>query len=160
MSANDLFVMHPDASAMMGDGRVLVALHNDDGEVTSVESEKPELAAVVMGFSRPMALSSLGDRFPYFPHDTLTSAVDLLRAGGLLIEASEVVTNQAVEQEMMVASARALATSARKIEEELTALGPSSNAVRLRRRLRSVEAQASLVATELGVRRSLLPPQY
>ncbi len=160
MSANDLFVMHPDASAMMGDGRVLVALHNDDGEVTSVESEKPELAAVVMGFSRPMALSSLGERFPYFPHDTLTSAVDLLRAGGLLIEASEILTNQSVEQEMMVASARALATSARKIEEELTALGPSSNAVRLRRRLRSVEAQASLVATELGVRRSMLPPHH
>ena len=160
MSANDLFVMHPDASAMMGDGRVLVALHNDDGEVTSVESEKPELAAVVLGFSRPMALSSLGERFPYFPHDTLTSAVNLLRAGGLLIEAAEVLTNQSVEQEMMVASARALATSARKIEEELTALGPSSNAVRLRRRLRSVEAQASLVASELGVRRSLLPPQY
>ena len=33
-----------------------------------------------------------------------------------------------------------------------------ANAVRLRRRLRSVEAQASLVATELGVRRSLSPP--
>ncbi len=158
MSANDLFVMHPDASAMMGDGRVLVALHNTDGDVTSVESEKPELAAVVMGFSRPMALSTLGERFPYFPHDTLTSAVELLRAGGLLIEASEVLTDESVEQEMMVASARALATSARKIEEELTALEPSANAVRLRRRLRSVEAQASLVATELGVRRSLAPP--
>ena len=158
MSANDLFVMHPDASAMMGDGRVLVALHNPDGDVTSVESEKPELAAVVMGFSRPMALSTLGERFPYFPHDTLTSAVELLRAGGLLIEASEVLTDESGEQEMMVASARALATSARKIEEELTALEPSANAVRLRRRLRSVEAQASLVATELGVRRSLAPP--
>ncbi|CAN5920535.1 hypothetical protein BH11MYX4_BH11MYX4_13380 [soil metagenome] len=159
MTANDdLFVMHPDASAMMGDGRVLVALHNAEGAVTSVESEKPELAAVVMGFSRPMALSSLGERFPYFPHDTLTSAVDLLRVAGLLIGASELLRDESVEQEMMVESARALAKSAKKIEEELTALGPSSNAVRLRRRLRSVEAQASLVATELGVRRSMSPP--
>lgn len=158
-SNDDLFVIHPDASAMMGDGRVLVALHNADGEVTSVESEKPELAAVVMGFSRPMALSSLAQRFPYFPPDTLTSAVDLLRVSGLLIEASELLTNDSVEQEMMAESARALVKSAQKIEEELKALGPSSNAVRLRRRLRSVEAQAQLVATELGVRRSMSPPR-
>src|SRR5690242_2874560 len=118
-SNDDLFVIHPDASAMMGDGRVLVALHNAEGEITSVESDKPELAAVVMGFSRPMALSSLAQRFPYFPHDTLTSAVDLLRISGLLVEASELVTDDSIEQEMMIDSAQALANSAKKIAEEL-----------------------------------------
>jgi hypothetical protein len=158
MTSNEALVMvHPDASVVMGDGRVLVALHNADGEITSVESEKPELAAVVMAFSRPLAPSSLAQRFPYFPRDTLASAVDLLRASGVLVEASDVVMDEVAEQEKMIESARALAKSARKIEEELTALGPSSNAVRLRRRLRSVEAQAKLVATELGVRRSLYP---
>ena len=158
-SSDDLFVIHPDASAMMGDGRVLVARHNSDGEVTSVESAKPELAAVVMGFSRPMALSSLAERFPYFPSDTLRSAVDLLRVSGLLIEASELLTDESAEQEMMLESARALAKSAKKIEDELNAVGPTPDAVRLRRRLRSVEAQAQLVASELGVRRTLAPPR-
>lgn len=153
-------MVHPDASVVMGDGRVLVALHNADGEITSVESEKPELAGVVMAFSRPLALSSLAQRFPYFPHDTLASAVDLLRVSGVLVQASDLVTDEVSEQEMMIESARALAKSATRIEEELKALGPSSNVVRLRRRLRSVEAQAKLVATEIGVRRSLSPPRW
>jgi len=159
MSADALLIVHPDASVVMGDGRVLVALHNAEGEITSVESDKPELAAVVLAFSRPLAMSSLPQRFPYFPRDTLASAADLLRVSGVLVEATEVVADDANEQERMVESARALARTATKIEEELLALGPSSNAVRLRRRLRSVEAQAKLVATELGVRRSMLPPR-
>jgi hypothetical protein len=160
MTSKDTQLMvHPDASVVMGDGRVLVALHNADGEVTSVESEKPELAAVVMAFSRPLALSSLGERLPYFPYDMLASAVDLLHASGVLVEASDLITDEVSEREMMIESARALAKSATKIEDELKALGSSSNVVRLRRRLRSVEAQAKLVATEIGVRRSLSPPR-
>src|SRR5690349_15512771 len=136
MTSNDaLLIVHPDASVVMGDGRVLVALHNPDGEVTSVESDKPELAAVVMAFSRPLAPSNLAKRFPYFPKDTLASAADLLRASGVLVPAAELVTEDAGEQEMMLESARALAKSATKIEEELKVLGSSSNVVHLRRRL-------------------------
>jgi hypothetical protein len=161
MTSNDaLLMVHPDASAVMGDGRVLVALHNADGAVTSVESEKPELAAVVMAFSRELALSSLARRFPYFPHDTLASAVDLLRVSGVLVPASDLLTDDTTEHAMMIESARALVKTATKIEEELKALGPSSNVVRLRRRLRSVEAQAKVVASEIGVRRSLYPPRW
>ncbi len=106
-----------------------------------------------MAFSRPLALSGLAERFPYFPHDTLASAVDLLLVSGVLVEASDLVTDEVSEQEMMIESARALAESAMRIEDELKALGPSSNVVRLRRRLRSVEAQAKLVSTEIGLRR-------
>jgi hypothetical protein len=155
-----LLTVHPDASAVMGDGRVLVALHNAAGEITSVESEKPELAAAVMAFARPLPLSTLAARFPYFPQDTMASAVDLLRVSGVLVEDSELLTDEVTEHEMMMESARALVRTATKIEEELRALGPSSNVVRLRRRLRSVEAQAKLVSTELGVRRSLSPPRF
>lgn len=158
-SKEHLLMVHPDASVVMGDGRVLVALLNADGEVTSVESDKPELAAVVMAFAQPTPLSTLAQRFPYFPHETLASAVDLLQVSGVLVEASDLITDEASEREMMVASARALAMSAMRIEEELNALGASSNVVRLRRRLRSVEAQAKLVATEIGVRRSMSPPR-
>lgn len=160
MSSNDtLLVVHPDASVVMGDGRVLVALHNADGEITSVESDKPELAAVVMAFSQPQVLSSVTERFPYFPRDTLASAVDLLRVSGVLVEASDLITDEAAEQEMMMESAAALARSAARIEEKLEALGAGSwsGVVHLRRRLRSVEAQAKLVATEIGVRHSMSP---
>jgi hypothetical protein len=162
MTSNDpLLVVHPDASVVMGDGRVLVALHNADGEITSVESDKPELATVVMAFSRPQMLSSVTQRFPYFPQDTLASAVDLLRVSGVLVEASDLITDEAAEQEMMMESALALSKSATRIEQKLKALGTgsSSGVVHLRRRLRSVEAQAKLVATEIGVRHSLSPPR-
>src|SRR5262245_6682806 len=118
-SMDALLMVHPDASVVMGDGRVLVALHKADGEIVSVESEKPELAAVVMAFSRPLELATLVQRFPYFPRDTLANAVDLLRVSGVLVEASDFVTDEVSEQEMMIESARALAKSATKIEEEL-----------------------------------------
>lgn len=150
-----LYVIHPDASAVMGDGRVLVALHNAEGDVTAVESEKPELAAVVMAFARPAPLHEVTARFPYFPADTLLSAVELLRISGVLIEASDLVTDESVEREMMTESARALAKSAANIEQGLTSLGPGADAVGMRRRLRSVEAQAKLVAREIS--RSSLP---
>ena len=45
MTATDLFVMHPDASAMMGDGRVLVALHNADGAGYPAASD-PEIVKI------------------------------------------------------------------------------------------------------------------
>lgn len=153
--SDDLFVIHPDASAVMGDGRVLVALHNAEGDVTAVESEKPELAAVVMAFARPSPLGTVTARFPYFPADTLMSAVELLRVSGVLIEASDLVTDESVERDMMTESARALAQSAEKIEQGLTTLGPGADAVGMRRRLRSVEAQAKLVAREIS--RSAMP---
>jgi hypothetical protein len=112
-----------------------------------------------MAFSRPLPLSSLSQRFPYFPHDTLASAVDLLRVSGVLVPASDLATDDVSEHAMMIESTHALMKTATRIQEELKALGPSSNVVRLRRRLRSVEAQAKLVATALGVRRSLSPPR-
>jgi hypothetical protein len=160
ISKDALLMVHPDASVVMGDGRVLIALHNAEGDITSVESEKPELAAVVMAFSRPLSLASVADRFTYFPPDTLKSAIDLLLVSGVLVEASDLITDDGSEYEMMLASARAVAKSAVRVEEELKALGPSSNVVRLRRRLRSVEAQTKLVASEIGVRRSMAPPRH